>query len=467
MTSQQRAVVDDNHGVLDSESASTGIRHKAERSFSYLRNLVATELSRITRYADEVIQWKRLPQDDGDLLRLMRCANKRNVPDGVEFPDLSKEKSDRTVVLLHGTLNHHFDIEGLLSELRRKLTRGARVAVVLYNPYLRTLYQSANALGLRRGPMPTTFLTATDLDNIAKLAGYQVARIRPVGYFPGNAFGFGNLANRALACIPGIRHFGVVSVVLLRPCGFPKTQPSLSIVIPARNEKGNIENALKQLRYLNETIDLEVIYVEGHSSDGTWEEIERVVNAYGEEFKLQAFRQSGKGKNDAVRLGFRNAKHELLTILDADLTMPPSMLKRFYDAYCADLGDFINGSRLVYPMEGDAMRFLNRLGNVFFAKALSGVLDNRLGDSLCGTKLVSRRDYERIVAWRNDFGDFDPFGDFELLFPASVLGLGTVDVPVRYLTRTYGSTNISRFRHGLELLRMTAVGLVRVRSGSR
>jgi hypothetical protein len=142
------------------------------------------------------------------------------------------------------------------------------------------------------------------------------------------------------------------------------------------------------------------------------------------------------------------------------------MLTRFYDAYCEGHADFINGSRLVYPMEGEAMRFLNRLGNVFFAKALSWVLDARLGDSLCGTKLFSRRDYLRMTAWRRDFGEFDPFGDFELLFPACILGFGTVDVPIRYLSRTYGSTNIHRFRHGLELLRMTLIGLVRIKLGN-
>jgi hypothetical protein len=155
----------------------------------------------------------------------------------------------------------------------------------------------------------------------------------------------------------------------------------------------------------------------------------------------------------------------VLMVLDADLTMPPELLGRFYDAYCQGLADFVNGSRLLYPMEGGAMRFLNHLGNVFFAKALSFVLGNRLSDSLCGTKLVARHDYARFVAWRRDFGDFDPFGDYELLFPASIFALGIVDVPIRYCARTYGATNISRFRHGWMLLKMTLVGLFRVRVG--
>jgi glycosyltransferase involved in cell wall biosynthesis len=177
--------------------------------------------------------------------------------------------------------------------------------------------------------------------------------------------------------------------------------------------------------------------------------------------------QTGKGKSDAVRLGFSKARNDIVTILDADLTMPPEMLERFYDAYCEGLADFVNGSRLTYPMEGNAMRFLNRLGNIFFAKALSFVLGVRLGDSLCGTKLLTRRDYERMCQWRNDFGDFDPFGDFELLFPAATLGLGIIDVPVRYRDRVYGSTNIRRFYHGWILLKMTWTGFYRIRLGSR
>lgn len=442
-----------------------GVKREAANGFAYTCQLLASELSRVTRYADEVVQWQRLPHDDGRLLDLLESPNKRNVTTD-EFPDLPSAAEQRRVVLLHGSLNHHFDIEGTLRHLRGKMQRGDRVAAVLYNPYLRALYQGANLLGLRQGPTPTTFITGTDLSNLARLAGFEVVRSRPVGYMPRRLLGLGHAINRLLPSLPAVRHAGLATVVWLRPIGFPESRPSLSVVIPARNEKGNIENALIQLQELNAAVDLEVIFVEGHSTDDTWEEIERVVAAYSDRFKLQAFRQTGKGKNDAVRVGFQHASHELLTILDADLTMPPKMLERFYDAYCRGLGDFVNGSRLVYPMEGEAMRFLNRLGNVFFAKALSRVLGNALGDSLCGTKLLSRRDYERVVAWREDFGDFDPFGDFELLFPAAVLALGTVDVPVRYLARTYGETNISRFSHGVQLLRMTTIGLLRICAGS-
>jgi glycosyltransferase involved in cell wall biosynthesis len=206
--------------------------------------------------------------------------------------------------------------------------------------------------------------------------------------------------------------------------------------------------------------------VEGHSHDGTWEEIQRVASKFGAKYPIKTLKQSGSGKADAVRLGLAHCTGDLCAILDADLTMPPELLPRFYEAWCKGLADFINGNRLVYPMESGAMRFLNHLGNVFFAKALRYALDAKLGDTLCGTKLFSNRDYQRMTAWRTDFGDFDPFGDFELLFPAASLGLGIVDIPLTYRDRVYGQTNIHRFRDGYRLLRMTITGLLRIKLGS-
>jgi len=295
------------------------------------------------------------------------------------------------------------------------------------------------------------------------LAPFRHVSAGTAGYFPGNLLGLGWFLNKLLPAIPLLRHLGLVVVVTLRPVLGEKSRPSLSVVIPARNEKGNIENALRRLPDIGAS--LEVIFVEGHSTDGTWEEIQRVLALWGDRLRIAAYQQTGKGKADAVRLGFSKATGELLTILDADLTMPPELLGRFYDAYRQGLADFVNGSRLLYPMEGEAMRFLNRLGNIFFAKALSHVLGVRLADSLCGTKLLARHDYERFIRWRKDFGDFDPFGDFELLFPAAELALGIIDIPIRYRARTYGSTNISRFRHGVLLAKMTLVAFVRLRMG--
>jgi hypothetical protein len=426
----------------------------------YVNGFVAREISTLTQYYDKLIQWLPRENDDGSLLAAINAPVKEVVGKDETFPDLSDQEDRRTAILVNGAFNHEFDIQGLLTQLRSRISRTSRIVVVLYNPYLRWVYYLANRLAIRKGELPSTFVTRVDLQNIAKVAGFEIVRERLTLYCPWRLLGFGEIVNRVMPMIPLARWLSLTLIVYLRPSGV-LARPGISCVIPARNERGNIENALKRFPELG--CETEIIFVEGHSDDGTWEEIHRVSSLYARRFRIQALQQTGKGKADAVRLGFAHATQPLLVILDADLTMPPEMLTRFYEAYCQGYGDFINGSRLVYPMEGEAMRFLNRLGNIFFAKMLSAILDVRTGDSLCGTKLLTRYDYQRMVAWRHDFGDFDPFGDFELLFPAAVLALGIVDIPVRYLARTYGQTNIRRFRHGLLLLKMTYVGLRRIK----
>lgn len=429
----------------------------------YVNQVIAAELAAFSRYFARVVQWRPRPDDSGLLLGLVDCADKRRVDDA-SADALPLDEPGPTLVLMNGNLNHDFDIQRDLLELHARMGRTSRLALVAFNPYLRWLYRLANALGIRRGEMPSTFVTRTDLRNIARISGFEVVRIRPAVYVPFRLLGLGDLVNTLMPAAPLFRWLSLVTVLVLRPVKPEAERPSLTVVIPARNERGNIEGALQRMPDLGGAA-IEVIFVEGGSSDGTWEEIQRVLPLYADRFRLAAYKQTGKGKNDAVRLGFSKATCDLLTILDADLTMPPELLPRFYEAYRAGLADFINGSRLVYPMEGEAMRFLNHLGNLFFARALSNVLGATIGDSLCGTKLVSRDDYARFTAWRGDFGDFDPFGDFELIFPAATLGLGIVDVPIRYRQRVYGSTNISRFRNGVELLRMTTVGFFRLKLG--
>jgi hypothetical protein len=435
--------------------------------FTLAKALLAREISRITRYCDSVIQCSRLPHDSGEVLAQLHAPRKQDLLPGEALLDFSKDSS-RTALLIDGTLNHHLDIQSLLMGLKSKLNRHSRILVVLYNPYLRFLYRWASALKLRKGEVPSTFVTETDLENLAKLSGFEVVRKRPCVYLPYSWMGIGTTFNTFFSAIPILRKLALTYVITLRPVIREKSPPSITIVIPTRNERGNIENALKRMPsfpWAGQTAKVEIIFVEGHSTDGTWEEIQRVQKTWADRFSIKSFQQTGKGKADAVRLGFSHATCELLTILDADLTMPPEDLIKFYNAYCQGQADFINGSRLVYPMEGEAMRFLNWLGNIFFAKALSWVLDTRLSDSLCGTKLMTRKDYDRFVAWRRDFGDFDPFGDFEMIFPACILGLGVVDIPIYYRARTYGSTSIQRFRHGLMLLRMTSIGFFKVKAG--
>jgi hypothetical protein len=430
-----------------------------------LQTELAARISGVTRYYDRLIQWRPQPWDEGGLLDESDCPRKETIGQADEFPDLAGERDTRTAVLLNGTLNYHFDVQDLLQSLHPKLSRNSRVIAICYNPYLRWIYRLASYFNLLNAEVPDTFLTRDALANLARLSEFEIVRTRPAGFIPFRLFGLVTAINRILGVTPVLRDLSFASVVFLRPIKRSEDKPSLSIIIPARDEAGNIESALERLPDFGGA-KIEVIFVEGHSSDETWSTIERVVEEWSPRIPCRAYRQTGKGKADAVRLGFSHANCDLLTILDADLTMPPELLTRYYDAYNEGLADFINGSRLVYPMESQAMRFLNQLGNVVFAKMLSVLVETPLSDVLCGTKLVARHDYDRFIRWRNDFGDFDPFGDFELIFPAAVIALGIIDIPVRYRDRTYGSTSIRRFAHGFELLKMTAVGLARIKLGS-
>ncbi|KKK57642.1 hypothetical protein LCGC14_3052410, partial [marine sediment metagenome] len=252
------------------------------------------------------------------------------------------------------------------------------------------------------------------------------------------------------------------AVARLQPRPWPadKPEPKVSVVVAARNEAGNIEDIFKRTPEMGSGTEL--IFVEGGSSDNTFEAIEKAIAAHPER-EASIYRQTGTGKGDAVRLGFEKAAGDVLMILDADMTVAPEDLPRFYEALRDGRGEFINGVRLVYPMQKRAMRLVNLIGNKFFSLMFSWILGQPIKDTLCGTKVLMREDYERIKASRSYFGDFDPFGDFDLIFGAAKLNLKIVDVPIRYRERTYGDTNIRRWTHGWLLLKMVAFSLLRIK----
>lgn len=431
---------------------------------SYTNEYIAKELSPLTKYYSRVIQLIPRPDEHFILYNAIECQTKQIVDNIDNLPELSETSHADTVILLNGVFNHSLDIADLLKKLHQKCDRTSRIWTIIYNPYLSFLYKIANLLGIRKGEMPHTFITKRDLNNLALLSGFQLVRTQTAVYFPWKLLGIGHIINKTLPLIPLIKWLSLTYLVCLKPIK-QTPAPSISIVIPARNEAGNIAAALERMPAFPGKV--EVIFVEGNSTDNTWETIQQVKAQYAQSpnLTIQTLQQPKKGKADAVRLGFEHAQHELLTILDADLTMPPEKLVEFYDAYCSGLADFINGSRLLYPMEGEAMRPLNLLANRTFARLLSFVLGTPLTDTLCGTKLFTKQNYQKMIAWRNDFGDFDPFGDFEMIFPAAVLGLGMIDIPIYYRARTYGETNISRFRDGWILLKMTLLGFFKIKLG--
>ena len=246
----------------------------------------------------------------------------------------------------------------------------------------------------------------------------------------------------------------------MKTISVPAAPLRVSVIVPARNEAGNIANILARTPEMG--AGTEIVFIEGHSKDDTWETIQREAAKHPGR-AIQTARQTGMGKGDAVRLGFQMATGDVLMILDADITVPPEDLPRFYDALFLGDAEFVNGVRLVYPMDAHAMRFFNLLGNKFFSAAFSWMLGQSIKDTLCGTKVLTKANYERIAANRRYFGDFDPFGDFDLLFGAARLSLKIVDLPIRYRERTYGTTNIQRWSHGWLLLRMVAFAARRLK----
>jgi glycosyltransferase involved in cell wall biosynthesis len=279
---------------------------------------------------------------------------------------------------------------------------------------------------------------------------------------PRRALGLGRLVNRFVGTLPGFRAAALRSYVVARSGhARPARSLSASIIVPCRNEAGNVGEAVERTpRFCD---DVEFVFVEGHSEDDTFGAIERLIEQH-PDVDIKLVRQDGKGKGDAVRKGFSVARGDVLMILDADLTTPPEDLPKFYSVIASGQGEFAMGSRLVYPMEDDAMRALNTAGNKLFSLIFTWLLNQRITDTLCGTKVLSRANYERVIAGRAYFGEFDPFGDFDLIFGAAKQNLKIVEVPVRYRARTYGSTQISRFRHGLLLLRMTGVAYRRLKA---
>ena len=358
------------------------------------------------------------------------------------------------------------DIELVLERLRPLLSERGQLIVTYYSFLWEPILKLAELVGQKTRWPDQNWLSMTDVENLLRLSGFEVFRRGTDVLIPARVPLVSTLANRVISKLPLARELSLVDYFVARavPETVPAELPSVSVICPTRNEKGNIREAVLRTPLMGSRTEL--IFVDGNSTDGTVEEIEAVMREYTGPLVLKLVLQgTGKGKGDAVRKGFAAAQCDVLMILDSDLTVPPEDLPKFYRALITGKGQFINGVRLVYPMEGEAMRFLNLLGNKFFSAALSWVLEQPIKDSLCGTKVLYRRDYDAIAANRSFFGDFDPFGDFDLLFGAARINLQIVDLPVRYRARIYGETKIDRFSHGWLLLKMTAFGFKKLRMG--
>ena len=356
------------------------------------------------------------------------------------------------IILLSDTIGYLEDYQSTLEALHSLCTSETRIIISYYSMYWEPILKIGEKLGLKMPSIEYNWISTADTLNFLHLAGFEQVKREWRQILPKRLLGLEFIINHILGSLPFIRRLSLRNYVVARSIQKVTSEKlSATVLIPCCNEAGNIENAIKRIPNFCE--DLEILYVEGHSQDNTVEEIKRVIEAYPEK-EIKFFQQDGKGKGDAVRKGFAHAQGDVLMILDADLTVSPEDLPKFYNAIVSGKGEYINGTRLVYPMEDEAMRFLNYWANRTFSVLFSWLLNQRITDTLCGTKVLTRDNYNKIVANRSYFGDFDPFGDFDLIFGASKLNLKIQEVPIRYAAREYGETQISRFRHGWLLLKM-------------
>lgn len=399
-----------------------------------------------------------------DFSEAMICRAKEKYPK-LEFiqadaHDLSGITEKFDVIILSDLVNDLWDVQRVFEQLRSLCTPHTRIILNFYSRLWQIPLSMARRLDLAGATLFQNWLTREDIHVLLRLSNLETVYVTQEILWP---LPLGGIANRFLVRLWPLSELALSNVVIARavhPGQENGEAPTVSVIVPARNESGNIQSIFERTPQMGR--ETEIIFVEGHSRDDTYAAIEREIAAHPSTPSL-LLRQSGIGKADAVRLGFSRAKGDVLMILDADLTVPPEDLPRFYEALVSGKGEFINGVRLVYPMEKEAMRPLNFLGNKFFSMAFSWLLGQPIKDTLCGTKVLWKSDYEQIAANRSYFGDFDPFGDYDLIFGAAKLDRKIVDLPIRYRERTYGSTNISRWRHGLLLLRMVVFAAQRIK----
>lgn len=361
-------------------------------------------------------------------------------------------------VLLANTVSYIQNIQKAFANLRTACDPSTRVLITFHNPGWELILRFATLIGQRMPLPPLNWLSREDIENLLDLSGFEVVSHSKRQLFPKWLPFVSWFCNRVLAPLPGFNRLCLTEymVARLRPSdteGQQKIrQMTCSVIVPARNEAGNIESCVARMPRMGS--HTEIIFVEGHSRDDTWAEIQRVQAKYGDQWDIKIAQQQGKGKGDAVRQGFNMATGDVLIILDSDLTVRPEDLVYFFEAIASGHCEFANGCRLIYPVPPQEMPWLNRMANRFFAWLLSYLLNTKIKDSLCGTKAISRENYGKLAANRSYFGDFDPFGDFDLLFGAAKLSLHISDIPVRYVPRTYGRSNIQHVKEGMLLLKM-------------
>jgi len=366
-------------------------------------------------------------------------------------------------IILSDLVNDLWDVQRAFEQMRKIATPCTRVIINTYSRLWELPLAVVRKMGFAKPSLLQNWLTVEDIEGLLHLAGFEVIRHWEEVIWPLRTPFLDKLMNRILAKLWPFYIVALTYFIVVRPQWDRDDRvkpPRVSVIVPVRNEAANIPDIFKRVPEMGGGTEL--VFVEGNSGDNTYETIEKNMKSFSRR-SCKLLKQVGTGKGDAVRTGFEDADGEILMILDGDLTVPPEDLPRFYEALVSGKGEFINGVRLVYPMEKEAMRFLNLVGNKFFSLAFTWLLGQPIKDTLCGTKVLWKRDYEKIARDRSYFGNFDPFGDFDLLFGAAKLNLKIIEMPVRYRERTYGETNISRWWHGWLLLKMVLFAIRRIK----
>ncbi|MDZ4712993.1 MAG: glycosyltransferase [bacterium] len=356
-------------------------------------------------------------------------------------------------IIISDTIGYFEDIQRSLDQIYRLCHSETRIIITYINFLWLPVLDLAETLKLKMPQLRSNWLDIRDIANLLQLSNYDVIKTGKKFLIPVNIPLVSNFINKFVANLPLLNRLCLNRFIISKISQTENLPDTVSVVVPARNEKGNIEQIVNRIPQMGR--HTEIIFVEGNSTDDTYEQIKLICEKYSQQFDLKFTKQDGKGKADAVRKGFEMATGEILMILDADMTVPPEDLSKFYEAISKGKGEFLNGSRLVYPLEKDAMRTLNIIGNKFFSIMFTWILNQRIKDTLCGTKVITKDNYEKLKIAKKFLGDFDPFGDFDLIFGAAKMNLKFAEIPIRYKARVYGETNISRFKHGWMLIKMT------------
>jgi len=388
----------------------------------------------------------------------------------VGFPDTEQllhlfGKDESFDYILFNEIGDTVDVLQAFQNLKPLCGRRTRLLVTTYNRLWEPLVTFAEWLGMKVPRIEQNWLATSDIQNLMKLAGFEALETHRIVLFPKYVPLLSTFLNRFCARLPLLNRLCMTQVVVARllPPPLSKNDLSVSVIIPCKDEKGNVEAAVRRMPQLGR--ETEIIFCDDQSSDGTADQIMRVRASYPhKDIRLEKGPGICKSKN--VWTGFDAATGDILMILDADLTTMPEQLAYFLEVIASGQAEFVNGSRLVYPVPKGAMNTANMLGNKFFSVAFTYLLGQRVKDTLCGTKVLWRSDWERIRPMLGSWGTDDRWGDYELLFGAAKLNLKILDLPVHYQERIYGSTKMTKvFRNGLVMLKMCWHGFLKLKLG--